>query len=67
MIEVMEKTLKLGHDACREGALHGLGHWKSGSFGMRIEKVIDQFLKQNPKLRPELRQYALNAQRGAVL
>lgn len=64
-IAVMQSTLKLYSDACQESALHGLGHIPTHRDMVR--KIIDNFLAENPEIRPELRQYALNAQRGMIL
>ena len=66
-LEVLGRILTLKSDACQESALHGLGHYQSIRPGKRIERIIDDYLVRNPKVRPELRNYALNAQEGAVL
>lgn len=63
---VMEKTLGLDSVACQEGALHGLGHWQL-YYPAIVDNIIDDFLMKNINLRPELREYALNARQGAVL
>jgi hypothetical protein len=65
ILDVLEKELYLNFDACREGALHGLGHWH-GMPRKRVMEIIDQFLRTQPEIRPELRQYAQNARNGAV-
>ena len=65
VLSVMEKILLIPHDACRESALHGLGHWKM-SYPDRVTKTIDAFLIHNPDLRPELKDYALRARAGRV-
>ena len=81
-LEVMRLTLDLDSDACRESALHGLGHWHD-AYPRRVETIIDTFLQRyEPRrkrrggqpcpsstraLRPELRAYALSAQTGCVL
>ncbi len=65
ILEVMRRTLALDHDACREGALHGLGHWHYIAPAV-TEAIIDQFLADNPDLRPELRNYALAARSGCI-
>jgi len=62
---VMQKTLELDHIACQESALHGLGHW-AHSYPERVEKIVDEFLTHNENLRPELKQYALQARSGKV-
>ena len=45
MIGVMERTLALESDACRESALHGLGH-AHGADPERINRIIDAFLER---------------------
>jgi hypothetical protein len=64
-IEVMADTLQLGSDACRESALHGLGHWHYYA-PERIELIIDNFLKHVKDARPELILYAQRARIGYV-
>jgi hypothetical protein len=65
VLHVMKRTLELKSDACREGALHGLGHWHDG-YAAEIEKIIDNFLQHNSDLRPELAEYAAHAKTGMV-
>jgi hypothetical protein len=65
-LDVMARTLDLDHDACRESALHGLGHWHLGHAD-QVERIIDRFLQRTPALRPELHAYALSARQGCVL
>jgi hypothetical protein len=67
-IDVMEACLAVGHDACRESALHGLGecHWFA-PVRPRIHAAIDAFLARNSGLRPELAAYARRARTGHVL
>ena len=65
-LEAMRAILELDADACRESALHGLGHWHLG-YPARVTTIIDEFLARTPNVRPELRAYALNARRGCVL
>jgi hypothetical protein len=66
-LEVMKSTLKIEHEACRESALHGIGHWQ-GDYPERVKSIIVDFLSRhrNP-LRPELARYAEAASRGCVL
>lgn len=66
VLEVMARTLALSNDACREGALHGLGHWQT-YYPEQVHATIDTFLANTPDLRPELRSYAQSAQDGCVL
>lgn len=66
LLLVMSQILELPHDACRESALHGLGHWQ-WCFTEKVAAIIDRFLTNNPNLRPELHAYALKARVGRVL
>lgn len=66
LLNVMRRTLDLDSDACREGALHGLGHW-AFEYEEEVQQIIDDFLLVHPHLRPELIEYAQNARRGNVL
>ncbi len=66
LLSVMSKILTLEHDACRESALHGLGHWQK-SHPVQVVAIVDYFLNGNPGLRPELKTYALKARAGQVL
>jgi hypothetical protein len=43
-LQVMQQTLTLESDACRESALHGLGHWHA-EYPQRVETMIDSFLQ----------------------
>jgi hypothetical protein len=66
--DAMEETLALAHDACREAALHGLGHFQTtGPLEERRRAIVERFLAAHPELRPELREYAEAALTGAVL
>ena len=65
LLAVMEQILALESDACRESALHGLGHWMR-RYPRRVETIIDAFLAAQPALRAELKQYALNARCGCI-
>jgi hypothetical protein len=65
-LRVMTRILGIPHDACRESALHGLGHWHLG-YPDEVSSIIDRFLLSSPALREELRVYADAARRGMVL
>lgn len=65
LINVMKTALQLDSDACRESALHGLGHWRDYD-SKKVETIIDEFLIQNPNIRPQLKKYALKARSGSV-
>ena len=62
---VLGELLAIPHDACRESALHGLGH--SIFFTPGGAPIIDTFLEQNRDLRPELIAYAKAARTGCIL
>jgi hypothetical protein len=65
VLNVLEKTLAIEHVACREGALHGLGH-TAKSCPEKVREIIDVFLSKN-KLDDNLMAYALKAREGMVL
>lgn len=65
-LEVMTKILEIKSDACRESALHGLGHW-TYYYGDAIRAEIDSWLQRHPDLRSELRQYAEQAKENCIL
>lgn len=63
-LDVMRKGLLLQNDACRESALHGLGHaWFY--YPAEVRAIIAPFLAASA-LRPELRRYAEAALEGRV-
>ena len=64
-LEVMRRILTIPHDACRESALHGLGHWQM-YYPKVIQPVMDDFLASTPHLCDELRAYAQAARSGCV-
>ncbi len=64
-LRVMELALGLESDACRESALHGLGHWFY-SYPEQVGRAIDRFLEAYPNARPELLAYARKARTGEV-
>lgn len=66
ILHVMARTLRLESEACREGALHGLGHWHR-AHPVRTARIIDEWLAGGPRISPELRTYALSARSGCVL
>jgi hypothetical protein len=66
ILGVMESTLQLNSIACRESALHGLGHWQP-YYPQQTAGIIDDFLQTQTGLREELRTYAVNVHRGCVL
>lgn len=66
ILSVMERMLDLPNDACREAALHGLGHWES-AYPERVHDAIDRFIWANRKIPAALRNYAYSARHGDVL
>jgi len=64
VLSVLRRILALPHDACRESALHGLGHWQI--YYHEATQLIDDFLRITPNLRVELVRYAESARRGHV-
>jgi hypothetical protein len=66
LITVMAKSLQIEHAACRESALHGLGHWASGNEA-RVEAIIDEWLAKHQHLPGKLVDYAKAARSGNVM
>lgn len=64
--KVMQHALTLPNIACTESALHGLGHY-CGQNPTLVRDIIDQYLSSGFHVRPELRQYALQARTGLIL
>lgn len=62
---ILRRLLAIPHDACRESALHGLGHW--AHHYPQVAGIVDEFLSSAPGLRPELIAYAERARIGNVL
>jgi hypothetical protein len=65
VLRVLKALLAIPHDACRESALHGLGHWFF--YYPDAAKIIQEFLSRTPDLRPQLLVYAQRAKVGQVL
>jgi hypothetical protein len=64
VLAVLAELLEIPHDACRESALHGLGHWALNDPAAKT--VIDAFLARPDGLRPELLAYARAARTGCI-
>jgi len=62
ILQTIVSILQLPSQACRESALHGLGHW-SLSRSEDVEKAIRAFLAHAT---PDLKAYAVDAMRGRV-
>jgi hypothetical protein len=65
LIGILRVILAIPHDACRESALHGIGHWVRHY--PQLADMIDQLLSGAPGLRAELIAYAESARAGKVL
>jgi hypothetical protein len=65
LIGTLRVILAISHDACRESALHGIGHWVRHY--PQLADLVDQFLSATPGLRPEIIAYAESARAGKVL
>jgi hypothetical protein len=63
-LDVMEAVLQLPNVACKEAALHGLGH-DVGRDG-RAGAIIDRFLVDTGSLHPDLAMYARAARSGCI-
>jgi hypothetical protein len=66
ILQVMENTLEIVSEACRESALHGLGHWRL-HYPETVQRIVGEFLGRKPQMSAELREYALAARSGMVL
>ena len=62
ILELMGAVLAVDHIACKEAALHGLGHWQV-AYPDEVENVIDRHYAAIPDV---LRGYALAAKSGNV-
>jgi hypothetical protein len=61
---VLQRILDIPHDACRESALHGIGHW--ANYYPECADIVDEWLSRTSGLRSELITYAKNARVGHV-
>ncbi len=66
VLDVLESTLQLDSIACRESALHGLGHWQH-YYPERVGEIIDRFSMLHRELPEKLHAYLLKAYTGYVL
>jgi hypothetical protein len=65
VLEVLGYALTLRNAACVESALHGLGHLQGYRRG-DVTPMIEDFIRRNPDLRPELLKYAEHAAAGCI-
>ena len=66
ILAVMERILRIDSPACRESALHGLGHWQI-YYPDRVHQIVDHFIAGYPGIRADLLNYAKQARAGCVL
>jgi hypothetical protein len=66
ILSTMDRILQLSSPACRESALHGLGHWQR-AYPATVTAIIDSFLDRHLGLSGGLRAYAHAARTGCVL
>ena len=65
LLRTLRDILAIPHDAWRESALHGIGHWVEHY--SRLAATVDDFLAATPGLRPKLVAWAMRARAGQVL
>ncbi len=65
MLETLREILRIDHLACREGALHGLGHLQE-LYPHEVSQIVQEFLYGEKALPAELIIYAEAAAEGAV-
>jgi len=64
-LETMTAILTMDSIACQESALHGLGHMHY-CYPEQVRKIVEDFLRLSPGIRPELATYAKRARAGHV-
>jgi hypothetical protein len=64
-IGTLRIILAIPHDACRESALHGIGHWVPHY--PQLADMAGELVSRSPGLRPKLIAYAESARAGKVL
>jgi hypothetical protein len=65
ILQIMSGILDLSSEACRESALHGLGHWHV-HYPEEVRQIVDEFLGRNPVMSKALWEYAMAARSGCV-
>lgn len=65
VLQILEGILSIPSEACRESALHGLGHWQL-HYPEAVQQIVDEFLATKSAMSPPLREYALAARTGCV-
>lgn len=69
VVATLQRQLAIPHDACRESALHGIGHIRRchPQYEKQLVGIVADFLAATPGLRPELIAYAERARCGEIL
>jgi hypothetical protein len=69
IIGTLARLLAIPHDACRESALHGIGHFAADhpEYKKQLSAIVGEFRANTPQLRPELIVYSERARRGELL
>lgn len=65
VLSLFVKILNLDSIACKESAIHGLGHWFD-DYPKEVSHILDVFLNQQ-KLPSELESYAMKAKQGLII
>jgi len=63
VFQTLSLILAIPSEPCQMSALHGLGHLKHSE----TKTLITDYLKQNPRLKNEIKKYAHLARKGKVL
>jgi hypothetical protein len=66
LLQIVADTLKLDSEACRESALHGLGHWQT-CYPEKVNNIIHDFIWKNRYIRNPLRNHSYAAMNGDAL
>jgi hypothetical protein len=64
-LAVMERQLGIPHDAVRESALLGLGHWQP-EFPHEVRRIVRAWMDATPGVRAELLDFAAGAAQGVI-
>lgn len=64
MLDALREILRIDHRACRDGALHGLGHLQE-HYPREVSQIVREFLGRERSLSEDLVAYAEAAAEGA--
>lgn len=65
VLDVLEDVLRIGHAACQESAIHGLGH-RVQRHPERVPAILDRWLRAGAARDERLRDYAAAARSGCI-